>query len=562
MIGKSGIVMTALLLLNTSALMGIIMVGKVYAQTTVSVVPAINVFEVGEEFTVSIDVGYVRGINTWQFSLRYDSSILCTDIHMIEEGDFLSQGGATFACPFTGINYVGMICSVDDIHGWVDGSGTLATIRFRVIDNGRVDLDLYDTVFYGPTPQGPLPEQPIPVDGVFYTTYPRASFYYLPSPTACPDYRVNPVLVRNPVVNEVITFNASAYTSGRFCRGSFDTDGTITTYGWDFGDGTTAIGLYAVVYHSYAEAKSYLVKLTVTDNEGRTSSHIEYVLVEKLDVAVTNIEAYPTIVSPGGDVSIKVTINNLGSINQYANVTLYQRHNTVDTLIWYNKTERKPAFSTALEKGLVNRVPPLHFPPGKSIVVNYTWTTTGLAPGEYSIWANISLTDRSGKKFLKDIYQKELDCNLTNNVLLWDGKVKIKFIAAVNVDPGTLNLKSKGQWITAYVQLPEGYNAADIDVATILLNGTILPVLNPNYGFVTNSSEYLVDHNNDGILERMVKFNRAAVEFYIYYTQGIRYGNVALTITGELLDGTPFEGTAIIFVNYLEMQTMMELSTF
>jgi hypothetical protein len=43
-------------------------------------------------------------------------------------------------------------------------------------------------------------------------------------------------------------------------------------------------------------------------------------------------------------------------------------------------------------------------------------------------------------------------------------------------------------WITAYIQLPEGYNPEDIDATTILLNGTISPVLDPKYDFVTNSS--------------------------------------------------------------------------
>jgi len=120
--------------------------------------------------------------------------------------------------------------------------------------------------------------------------------------------------------------------------------------------------------------------------------------------------------------------------------------------------------------------------------------------------------------------------------------------STVDIDPETLNLRSRGQWITAYIQLPDGYNAADINASTVLLNGTISPVLDPKYGFVTNSSEYLVDHNNDGILERMVKFDRATVETFIN-NEGISYGNVALTITGKLLDGTPLEGTDLIFVN-------------
>jgi len=124
-----------------------------------------------------------------------------------------------------------------------------------------------------------------------------------------------------------------------------------------------------------------------------------------------------------------------------------------------------------------------------------------------------------------------------------------KVLATVDIDPDVLNLRSKGQWITAYIQLPQQYDPEDIDATTILLNGTISPVLDPKCGFVTNSSDYLVDDNNDAILERMVKFDRATVESFIT-SQGISYGNVALTITGKLFDGTPFEGTDIISVFY------------
>jgi len=121
----------------------------------------------------------------------------------------------------------------------------------------------------------------------------------------------------------------------------------------------------------------------------------------------------------------------------------------------------------------------------------------------------------------------------------------------VDIDPDTLNLKSQGQWITAYIQLPEGYNPEDIDATTILLNRTVPPILDPKYDFVTNASEYLVDHNNDGILERMVKFDTAEVTSLIrdhLAENGWKFCNATITITGELLGGIQFEGSDIIKV--------------
>jgi heparosan-N-sulfate-glucuronate 5-epimerase len=120
--------------------------------------------------------------------------------------------------------------------------------------------------------------------------------------------------------------------------------------------------------------------------------------------------------------------------------------------------------------------------------------------------------------------------------------------ATVDVDPDVTNLLSESRWITTYMELPAGFNVADINATTILLNGTIPSVLDPKYGFVTNSSEYLVDHDGDGILERMVKFNRTELTSYIYNVLEIKYGNVTLTISGNLMDGKVFEASDTIKV--------------
>ena len=47
---------------------------------------------------------------------------------------------------------------------------------------------------------------------------------------------------------------------------SFDPDGTIESFSWDFGDGETGEG--ASVEHTYAEAGEYLATLTATDDRG------------------------------------------------------------------------------------------------------------------------------------------------------------------------------------------------------------------------------------------------------------------------------------------------------
>jgi PKD repeat protein len=49
-----------------------------------------------------------------------------------------------------------------------------------------------------------------------------------------------------------------------------DTDGTITGYAWEFGDGGTGSGKTAS--HTYSRAAYYSVRLTVTDNDGKTNT--------------------------------------------------------------------------------------------------------------------------------------------------------------------------------------------------------------------------------------------------------------------------------------------------
>jgi hypothetical protein len=115
--------------------------------------------------------------------------------------------------------------------------------------------------------------------------------------------------------------------------------------------------------------------------------------------------------------------------------------------------------------------------------------------------------------------------------------------STIDIDPSTLNLKSGGKWIIAYIELPKGYDVSDINRTTVLLNGTI-PV---DPFWVNKTLESVIgDYDNDTIPDLMVKFDRASVSSYIL-SQNITYGNVTLTITGMIAD-MPFEGSCVICV--------------
>ena len=67
-------------------------------------------------------------------------------------------------------------------------------------------------------------------------------------------------------VSEIVTFDGSE---------SYDSDGTITNYSWEFGDGNVGYG--ESVTHVYSKEGAFMIYLTVTDNVGET--HIESALI-------------------------------------------------------------------------------------------------------------------------------------------------------------------------------------------------------------------------------------------------------------------------------------------
>jgi hypothetical protein len=104
----------------------------------------------------------------------------------------------------------------------------------------------------------------------------------------------------------------------------------------------------------------------------------------------------------------------------------------------------------------------------------------------------------------------------------------------VKITPQSLNMKSNGRYVMAHIELPEGYNAEDVDASTIRLDGVVAPEE--------------VQVGEEGQL--VVKFSRNAVKSYIQSTigsTGSKFTDINLTVTGEIA-GNAFESSDTIRV--------------
>jgi parallel beta-helix repeat protein len=99
--------------------------------------------------------------------------------------------------------------------------------------------------------------------------------------------------------------------------------------------------------------------------------------------------------------------------------------------------------------------------------------------------------------------------------------------AEVRIVPQTISLQSKGKWITAFIQMPEDYDMNDIDPNTVLLKNEI------------EAERFWLAENKQVAI---AKFSREEIQPIL------EVGEVELTITGQLTDGTSFEGTDVIRV--------------
>lgn len=138
--------------------------------------------------------------------------------------------------------------------------------------------------------------------------------------------QVTVVSVNQPPVAQ-FTYTPSAPRPGDWVRldagSSYDPDGSIASYQWDFQNDGVFDATGQVVFHQYAAAGTYTVRLLVTDNRGATGQTTQAVVVTPVVVnqpPVAQFTFAPSAPTPGTTVTFNGTASyDLdGSIVSYA----------------------------------------------------------------------------------------------------------------------------------------------------------------------------------------------------------------------------------------------------
>ncbi|HAN00598.1 MAG TPA: hypothetical protein DCQ26_18540 [Marinilabiliales bacterium] len=164
----------------------------------------------------------------------------------------------------------------------------------------------------------------------------------------------------NVLVGETISFDATE---------SYDYDGTITNYHWDFGDGATTDGV--MVTHAYSSDSIYHPMLTITDNDNKTNSASTTIFVFDASQKLSKI----SLVSASPSTNSK--IEGIFQINSnYSNV--------------YDPDEVMADAEITKPDGSKITIPCFYFV--KARLENATWVTDS----GYQAWMFRFITDQSG----------------------------------------------------------------------------------------------------------------------------------------------------------------------
>ena len=209
------------------------------------------------------------------------------------------------------------------VYGPAPGYGTLQVIT------SPSSAKLYvDGIFRGYTPRSLVltsGSHTVLIKKTGYQDY-STSVYLLPGGTRTLNVTLVPMVINQPPVAQ-FTFAPTAPRAGDWIQfdasASYDPDGTITNYQWDFQNDGVFDATGKIVFFRYTAAGTYTVRLVVTDDKGATGSTIQAVVVSPLVVnqpPVAQFTYSPSAPYAGQN----VTFNGTASYDPDGYITNYQ----------------------------------------------------------------------------------------------------------------------------------------------------------------------------------------------------------------------------------------------
>jgi len=163
-----------------------------------------------------------------------------------------------------------------------------------------------------------------------------------------------------------------------------------------------------------------------------------------------------------------------------------------------------------------------------NISTNPTFVNT--TAGDYHLLEDSPCIDAGDPNDIPGPNETDLD----GNPRVFGGRIDMgayEFVPAIDaiidIRPETLNLASRGKWISCKIWLPEDYNVADVNSSSVFLEDEV-------------QADWLWFNEKQNVV--MAKFARSELVGIL------ELGEVELTVTGYLMDGSYFVGTDSIKV--------------
>jgi hypothetical protein len=245
-------------------------------------------------------------------------------------------------------------------------------------------------------------------------------------------------------IGEVMTFNAS---------GSYDADGYITEYFFDFKDGSNATGtpnyemgtgrllnvswvfeegsnttqfttLEPALNHSFekpAITSPFNVKLEVTDNDDFSGVAFTQLKVYwAYDIAITDITTSSTPVIIGDVLTVNVTVTNIVAPKKYL---------SFNATIFGNDSPLGPDV-----QGVAST--PQGAASGSQVMVSFSWNTSNVAVGTYALKVHVEVT---GYDLLTDPADFPPEINMADNTVVYGDVLVKKWDSTLTLEASSTN---------------------------------------------------------------------------------------------------------------------------